>query len=85
MSYTTAVAFLCRLIDFVQWTFIISVGTAINTFSYQEDAHRIIITIIGMAAGTIISHYIRKWLNKPNSKTASFIDRCTGYKKKKSK
>ena len=29
-----------------------------------EDLKRILITALSMAIGTVISHYVKKWLNK---------------------
>lgn len=68
MPWTTTVNIMCRVIDFLQWTFILGIGATVNTFDYQEDIHGVLVTIIGMAAGTLISHFIKKWLNKPNCK-----------------
>ena len=50
-------------IEVVQWAFILFVGVAASTQAYGDELLRIVVTIVSMSLGTVVSFFIKKWLN----------------------
>lgn len=57
--------FKALLIEVLQWSGIFLVGLITATrSSFKDDIHRIVVTVVAMALGTLVSYFIKKWLNK---------------------
>lgn len=57
--------FKALLIEVLQWSGIFLVGLiTVTRSSFKDDIHRIVVTIVAMALGTLVSYFIKKWLNK---------------------
>lgn len=53
------------MIEVLQWFGILLLGFITATQNtFKDDLHRLVITIVSMALGTLVSYYIKKELNK---------------------
>lgn len=57
-----------RMPSIIQWSWIMFTGLLANTFDYTADAYRLVVTVISMVAGTVVSHYLKKLLNRKKDK-----------------
>lgn len=51
------------MVERIQWTWIISVGFAASTMDYSDELLRIVVTVASMSIGTVVSFFVKKWLN----------------------
>jgi hypothetical protein len=57
--------FKALLVEVLQWFGIFLVGfLTVTRTSFKDDIHRIVVTIVAMALGTLVSYFVKKWLNK---------------------
>ena len=57
------------LINAIQWSWIFGVGLfAATQVKFEDDLYNIAVTVISMAAGTVVSYYLKKLLNRKNNK-----------------
>lgn len=67
-------------IELFQWIGIMVVGFITATKGdFKDDIHRIVVTIVSMALGTLVSYYIKKMLNQKKS-DMNFWDYFLGKK-----
>jgi uncharacterized membrane protein YwzB len=53
------------MIEILQWAGILFIGFVTATQNtFKDDIHRIVVTIVSMALGTLVSYFIKKWLNR---------------------
>lgn len=57
-----------RMPSIVQWAYIMFMGLLANTFDYAADIYRLSVTVISMGVGTVVSHYLKKFLNRKKDK-----------------
>jgi|GEM_PF-2917998 len=61
------VHFKTMLIEVFQWFGVFLVGLiTVTRSSFKDDIHRIVVTIVAMALGTLVSYFIKRWLNNPD-------------------
>lgn len=54
-----------QTIELIQWFWILVIGLFTSIVpQYQEGLFRVLWTVLSMAIGTIVSFYIKRWLNK---------------------
>ncbi len=53
-----------KIPSMLQWSWIMFTGLLANTFDYAGDLYRMGMTIISMGMGTIVAHFIKKFLNR---------------------
>ena len=59
MHYKTA------LIEIGQWLWILVVGFFTSTqIDFANDLYRLVFTIVSMTLGTVVSYFVKKWLNR---------------------
>jgi len=51
------------MVEKIQWAWIISVGFAASTMDYSDELLRIVVTVASMTIGTVVSFFVKKWLN----------------------
>lgn len=54
-----------KVIEIFQWVWILLIGfiTSVN-FNYSDILSKVVVTTLSMGVGTIVSFYIKKYLNK---------------------
>lgn len=56
-------------VNVVQWTFICIVGIAASELpEYKENIEQVAWTVLSMSAGTVVSYFIKKLLNRKRKK-----------------
>lgn len=52
-------------IEVMQWIWIVLVGLITSTqIDFANDLYRLVFTIVSMTLGTIVSYFVKKWLNR---------------------
>lgn len=62
----------------LEWIWIITVGLVTTQYSFKDDLHKIGVTVISMALGTLVSYWIKRVLakiRKSKSKNTDDTDR----------
>lgn len=55
--------------SYVEWACVLGIGFFVSTsIDFMEDLHKIVVTIVSMALGTLVSHYIKSFINRKDKK-----------------
>tara|TARA_R110002167_G_scaffold81296_3_gene222690 strand:+ start:7871 stop:8068 length:198 start_codon:yes stop_codon:yes gene_type:complete len=53
-----------KIPNILQWSWIVFTGLFANTFDYAGDIYRMGMTVLSMGMGTVVAHFIKKFLNR---------------------